>query len=77
MPSNDGIGGVDEIVVGEAQAINERGREDVHPVGDQSLQMIVRRLPVGRRAERAIKLALAQVVFKLQRVAEADAIAFA
>ena len=59
----DGIGDVDEVVVGEAELVDDRGREDVDPVGDEALQVVGRGLSIGGGAEGAVELALAEVVF--------------
>ena len=70
----DRIRRVDEVVICKAQAVDHCGREDMHPVRGQSLQVIHRGLPVGSGAQRAIQFALAQVVFQFKRLAKPNAI---
>ncbi len=47
----------------------------MNPVRDEPLQVIDGGLTISRSAERAVELALAEIVFEFERMAEAEAIA--
>ncbi len=55
--------------------MNQGWTEDVDPVSNQALQVVLSVLAVCCRAQGAVQLTLAEIIFQLQRLAEADAVA--